>query len=884
MDRRVHSGGGDVPVTVRVTTLKGAAAGAYYVEALPNYCLDADEPRGIWHGQAAGMLGLCGSVDDEAFLALMAGLDPRDPDRLLGNGYSVKSVRGFDVTASSPKSVSVLWAVGDDWVRAEVLAAHDAAVAAVAGWIEAHAHTRFRMGGEVVVVDAEGIVAAGFRQHTSRALDPQLHTHLVVANRVKSPDGRWLALDARTLKRDQRTLSALFHAAERAELTRRLGVEWGPVVNGIAEIDGIDRRVLDEFSTRTKAVNARLSVKLDRFEQTMGREPTQRERWQLEREAAVDSRPAKDHAVNADVLHERWVGQLRDLGVDPEALVAGVIGRSLDAHRDVGDLDPLASIDAAMDALAERQSSWRPAEIVRELAAHFPTTLAGTAGEVVAVADLLGYGIGAGQGMELGPPAPAGVERRGSDGRPITEGALDRAITQWWILEEEAFVLDWAARGIDPTQHLSCRATLDRCPTEASSAQREAAAAIAGTAPLVLVVGPAGTGKTTAMRPAIEQIHWEGRVVFGVAPSAIAAGVLSAETGVAADTIDKLLAEHRTGNPTSTFDLAAGATVIVDEAGMLATPKLAELIRLAEDRSWRVALVGDPLQFSAIGRGGMFGMIVDTHGGIELDRVHRFTNDWERTASLQLRRGDPAVADTYEREGRLHGGTVEQIERAAVSAWWRHRQAGESTLLMAPSNETVDRLNQAAQQRRIRAGEIGTGEWLEYPNGLRLHVGDEIATRRNDRTIETDRHEMVRNRDIWTVTAVNDDFSITARGATGTVTLPAAYLCDHVELAYAVTAMGAQGRTVDHAITVIDTVTDVRNLYVPMTRGRDSNHAYLAVEGEDTPASVFARYLTNDWINLPAHQRAQELWAPTGLEPDFRTPAASRDDDFGIGL
>ena len=884
MDRRVHSGGGDVPVTVRVTTLKGAAAGAYYVEALPNYYLDADEPRGVWHGRAAGMLGLSGSVEDEAFLALMAGMDPRDPERLLGNGYSEKSVRGFDVTASSPKSVSVLWAVGDDWVRAEVLAAHDAAVAAVAGWVEAHAHTRFRLGGEVVVVDAEGIVAAGFRQHTSRALDPQLHTHLVVANRVKSPDGRWLALDARTLKRDQRTLSALFHAAERAELTRRLGVEWGPVVNGIAEIDGIDRRVVEEFSTRTKAVVARLSVKLDRFEQTMGREPTQRERWQLEREAAVDSRPAKDHAVNAGILHERWVGQLRDLGVDPEQLVAGVLGRSLEAQCDFDVLDQYGLVEAAIDALAEQQSSWRPAEIVREVAALLPTTLAATAGEVVGVADILGYGIGAGQGMELGPPVPAGVERRLSDDRPITEAASDRAITQWWILKEEAFILDWAGRGVDPAQTRSSRTTLERCPTEASSAQREAAAAIAGTAPVVLVVGPAGTGKTTALRPAVEQLHADGRVVFGVAPSAIAASVLNAETGVRADTIDKLLAEHRTGRPHPTFDLPPGATVIVDEAGMLATPKLAELAHLAEQKRWRVALVGDPMQFSAVGRGGMFGMLVDTHGAIELDRVHRFTNDWERAASLQLRRGDPTVADTYERQGRLHGGTVEQIERAAVSAWWRHRKAGESTLLMAPSNETVDRLNQAAQRRRIAAGELADGECFVLPNGVRLHVGDEIATRHNDRAIETDRHEMVRNRNTWTITAINDDWTITARGSTGTVALPAEYLCDHVELAYAITAMGAQGKTVDHAITVIDITTDVRNLYVPMTRGRETNHAYLTIEGEDTAADAFARYLTNDWIDLPAHQRAQELWIPTGLEPAPRTAPVISVEASSIGL
>jgi conjugative relaxase-like TrwC/TraI family protein len=871
-------------MTVRVTTLKGAAAGAYYVEALPNYYLDADEPRGIWHGRAAGMLGLSGAVDDVAFLALMAGLDPRDPGRLLGTGYSERSVRGFDVTASSPKSVSVLWAVGDDHVRAEVLAAHDAAVAAVAEWIETHAHTRFRMGGKVVVVDAEGIVAAGFRQHTSRALDPQLHTHLVVANRVKSPDGRWLALDARTLKRDQRTLSALFHAAERAELTRRLGVEWGPVVNGIAEIAGIDRRVIEEFSTRTKAVTARLSVKLDRFEQTMGREPTRRERWQLEREAAVDSRPAKDHAVNADVLHERWVGQLRDLGVDPERLVASVIGRSIGAEATLEVLDRNRLIDEAIAALAEQQSSWRPAEIARELAAVLPTAVVASAGELVGWVDVAAHDDAVFRGMELGPPAPAGVERRVSDGRPITEAASDRAITQWWILQEEAFVLDWAAHGVDPTQHLSNRATLDRCPTEASSAQREAAAAIAGTAPVVIVVGPAGTGKTTAMRPAVQQLQAEGRVVFGVAPSAIAASVLAEETGAQADTIDKLLTEHRTGHPKSAFDLPAGATVIVDEAGMLATAKLAELIRLAEQNQWRVAMVGDPLQFSAVGRGGMFGMLVDTHGGIELDRVHRFSNNWERAASLQLRRGDPAVADLYEREGRLHGGTSEQIERAAISAWWRHRKHDEIVLLMAPSNDTVDRLNQRAQQRRIIAGELDPARFVETTEGVRLHVGDVIATRRNDRSIETDRHEMVRNRNTFTITYLHADGGIAAVGDTGWVTLPNRYVADHVELAYAVTAMGAQGRTVDHAITVIDNVTDVRNLYVPMTRGRDSNHAYLTVDSEDTPADVFARYLTNDWIDLPAHQRARELWAPAGREPDWRAPAASRDDDFGIDL
>jgi hypothetical protein len=327
-----------------------------------------------------------------------------------------------------------------------------------------------------------------------------------------------------------------------------------------------------------------------------------------------------------------------------------------------------------------------------------------------------------------------------------------------------------------------------------------------------------------------------------------------------------------------------GATVIVDEAGMLGTAKLANLIRLAEERAWRVALVGDPLQFSSVGRGGMFGMLVDTHGGIELDHVHRFTNDWERTTSLQLRRGDPAVADTYQTNGRLHGGTVEQMERAGVAAWWRHWQAGETVLLMAPSNDTVDRLNQRAQQRRISAGELDPTHYLELAGGVRLHVGDVIATRRNDRGIETNRNEMVRNRNTFTVSALHHDGGVAAVGETGIVILPAGYVADHVELAYAVTSMGAQDRTVDHAITVIDGVTDVRNIYVPMTRGRDSNHAYITIDGEDTGTYVFARYITNDWIDLPAHQRAHELWASTSQDPGSQDRVISHQEDFGIDL
>jgi conjugative relaxase-like TrwC/TraI family protein len=844
-------------MTVRVTTLKGPEAGVYYVEQLPSYYLQSGEPRGGWLGHGAGRLGLVGEVDDEAFLAVMAGMHPRRPDRHLGRRYDETSVRGFDVTCSAPKSVSVLWALGDETVRREVLAAHDAAVAAMVDWVEAHAHTRFRIAGEIAVVDAEGIVAAGFRQHTSRSADPQLHTHVVIANRVASPDGRWLALDARTIKIDQRTLSALYHAGLRAELTARLGVAWDVPVHGIAELADLPELLRVEFSRRTGDVQRRVDEKLDRFVESMGREPTVRERWQLEREAVLDSRPAKPKALDADMQHRRWANQAVALGLDPVDVVAQTVGRPVPAHL-IDRWTSTAIEDQAMATITEGQSTWRPAELVRELAAAVPTATSLTAGQLVGWLDDVASGLAVSRCVDLSRPVPPGALVR-RDGRPVTESAIDRALTTQAILDQEAGLLGWADR-----RTMTCGERHPGVPTRSTHVlnpvQAEVAAAVAGWDDLVLIVGPAGTGKTTALTPSVEQLRADGRAVFGIAPSATAADVLTLETGVAADTVDKLLIEHRLNRPPDhRYDLPVGATVIVDEAGMIPTQRLAELADLVDLRGWRVVLVGDPQQFSAVGRGGMFGLLVDSYDPIELDRVHRFTQPWERDATLRLRAGDPDITELYDTHGRLHGGTPDAMERSAVAAWWSHLHAGETVALLAPTNELVDRLNHRCQLRRLRAGELdGDGRHINL-SGSRLYVGDEIATRRNDRQLVTDCGEMVRNRASWTITAIHNDASLTATGRHGTVHLPAGYVVEHVELAYATTATAAQGRTVDHSMLVVDGVCDVRNLYVAMSRGTHSNHAYLIVRGEDTAADVFTRCLTCDWIDQPAHNRQAHL-------------------------
>jgi ATP-dependent exoDNAse (exonuclease V) alpha subunit len=299
--------------------------------------------------------------------------------------------------------------------------------------------------------------------------------------------------------------------------------------------------------------------------------------------------------------------------------------------------------------------------------------------------------------------------------------------------------------------------------------------------------------------------------------------------------------------------------VIVDEAGTVSTPKLADLARLAEDRRWRVVLVGDPRQFSAVGRGGMFAHLINTHGAIELDQVHRFANRWEREASLRLRNGDSGVLVEYDRRGRLHDGTQADMETGILDAWLGARRRGESVALMANTVDTVTRLNQAAQQTRIRNGELDPDAPGLDVDGQRLLVGDQVVTRRNDRALRTDRGVMVKNRDHWTIETIHADRSVSLTGRTGTVRAPAGYAAEHVELGYAQTSHATQGRTVDTGLLLVDAPTDSRGVYTPMTRGRNANHAYVVTDENRTAVDVLTRAVGRDWIDQPAITRRIEL-------------------------
>ena len=288
----------------------------------------------------------------------------------------------------------------------------------------------------------------------------------------------------------------------------------------------------------------------------MGREPTVRERWQLEREAVLDSRPSKPKPLEAEVQHRRRADQTVTLGLDPVDVVARAVGRPVPAHV-IDRWSGIAIEDQAMATITEGQSSWRPAELVRELAAAVPTSTSLAAERLVGWLDDAASGLAVSRCVDLSRPVPPGALLRG-DGRPVTESAVDRALTTQAILDQEAALLAWADR-----RTMTCGDRHPGAPTRSTRVlnpvQAEAAAAVAGWDDLVLIVGPAGTGKTTVLTPAVEQLRADGRAVFGVAPSATAADVLTVQTGVAADTVDKLLIEHRLNRPPITATTSPSA-------------------------------------------------------------------------------------------------------------------------------------------------------------------------------------------------------------------------------------------------------------------------------------------------------------------------------------
>ncbi len=362
----------------------------------------------VW--PSGGRAGLSGRVEVDALEMLLKGRDPTTGtplgrellDRYTTDGRVVRAVSGFDATFSAPKSLSVWWALTGDQ---RLLDAHDVAVGAALAHVERFGSTtRIRADGGRLHPDTNGVTIATFRQTTSRADDPQIHTHAVISAKVQTPDGRWYALDARYLKRHQRMLGGLYQSVLRAELTHRLGVDWQAIRNGQAEIAGIPDELLKVFSKRTADIKMALADKLDEFRQRVGREPSRWERAALTREASADTRSLKSGHGSAD-LTTRWQTEAADAGWTADLLDASVE----DAATHIAQADRLR-VAEVIDAMADQRSSWSRADVLQTVCdLQRPVSQLsgyGWAGALERAADRVGREIGRSNGRRSRRPPP----------------------------------------------------------------------------------------------------------------------------------------------------------------------------------------------------------------------------------------------------------------------------------------------------------------------------------------------------------------------------------------------------------------------------------------------------------------------------------------------
>jgi conjugative relaxase-like TrwC/TraI family protein len=367
------------------------------------YYLGGTDAPGVWLGTGSAQLGLAGAVDGPELRSVLAGLDPRDGTPLRSGRGGVR-VAAFDLTSSAPKSVSVVFGVGDREVRDAVRRAHERAVREALAYVEQSAAFVRRGLAGAEVMQADGLVAAGFRHRTSRVGDPQLHTHVLVANLGRGTDGRWSALDGRRIYAHARTASFVYQAVLRGELTHALGVEWTPVRQGIAEIAAIPAEVLRAFSRRRAEIEAAMSD-----HGTSGARAAEA--------AALSTRRPKDRTVSADALAGDWRVRAAALGLDARAMreltgraCTPQLGRSVWQRT----LDELAG----PEGLTLRRPTFSRREVIQEQCERLPVGARLDTGLLERAADGV---LGSSRVVALLPDQPAehGESFRRRDGRLV---------------------------------------------------------------------------------------------------------------------------------------------------------------------------------------------------------------------------------------------------------------------------------------------------------------------------------------------------------------------------------------------------------------------------------------------------------------------------------
>ncbi|MGN6557013.1 MAG: MobF family relaxase [Solirubrobacterales bacterium] len=791
----------------------GAGQEGYYLGKVAagaeDYYSGEGEAEGYWLGDAAEDLGLQGKVDADQLTAMLTGTNPASGEPFGLRHVEGGAVSGFDLTFSAPKSVSVLWALGGHPVAAEVKAAHAAAVEVGLDYLQGTACWTRRGAGGHVFVKGNGFLAAGYVHRSSRAGDPQLHTHVLVANATFA-EGRWTRLYHPAIYEHAKTASYVYEAHLRDELTQRLGVRWREVVNGIAEIRGFDPDHLRAFSTRRQQIL-----------EAAGEGASARAR-QI---ATLATREVKDRDLTTESLRDLWREKAEEIGLSRESIHAtlGHERQAPEGRVSVAEVEAALTAHAshfdrrdAIQAVADSLPAGAPGEEVVELADMYLTRP-----EVIRIAETP-------KGARFTTRAIWELERGALDRVEVMAERSDRAVVSEIVVAR----------------------VLAKRPSIKADQEAMVRRLLGGGEGAIVVVGEAGTGKTYALTAAAEAWAATGAEVCVAAPTWRAANVLRSE-GLSATSVARLLAELDRAAARSEATLGRRAVLVVDEAGMVDSRAMARLVAHAQEADAKLVLIGDPAQLGEIEAGGLFASIASRTEPVVLDEVIRHRHELEREGAKLIRSGEGREAlAIYQGAERVTVSDDPLARREAMVAdWWQSYERGEDALMIAKRNAEVAELNALARERMKAAGRL-RGEEIEVA-GARFAAGDQVITRINDQ------RQNIYNRERWQVAqvdAASERLWLVGIDTRGRVCADSDYLGrlrerdggPAIEHAYAATTYQAQGATVDTAFVMADPSMDRQEFYVATSRTREETYLYATPEiqfdrDEYAPESPYLR-------------------------------------------
>ncbi|MDE0775110.1 MAG: relaxase domain-containing protein [Nocardioides sp.] len=818
-----------------------AAAARSYVEAdhsrADDYYLAEGSGVAEHYAVTVGVDGVCterrADLDGASYERWVAGYDVgtgQAKGRLRDDGHALRFI---EVVVNGPKTWSLAAALHPD-----IADAYEDAQTRAAGeiitWVAQHATTRVGPRGRQVQVPVEKIEAALVRHYTSRAGDPHRHLHVQINARVFAR-GAWRGLHSVGVVDSIEALNGIGRAAVMCDPQFRAAL----AARGYTLDDAGEINELAPYAGRFSQRAAQIGRNIDRYEaewraDNPGREPGPKLRRTWDRRAWSDARPEKVAPADGADLVRRWNEELHDLGfrapIEPSKSPTVSIGQ---VRRD-------AVAELILTRLSAKRSSWNAADI------------RGEAEKVVASIGLVAERPAR---VELAEDITARAVSTCRNLRDRTDVPDHiRNLTSDHVLDVEADLVDAiATRALQPVAPVAV------CGGELDAAQRDVVGALAGRAGVLVIEGAAGTGKTTTLAAAHRALELQDRRLVVVTPTLKAAQAAQQQVGADALSAAKLIHQHgfrwdEDGHwsrvdpaPDARARLLPGDVLLVDEAGMHDQDTARALLAIADRAGATVALLGDRYQLPAVGRGGVLDLAArwsPPEAHLKLESVHRFSDETYADLSLLMRIGErpAAVFDALLERGQVvvHASDVERTAAVADIG------ARGDELIIADTRGQVADINAAIRDRR-QPGSHHVGEAITR-RGERIGLGDRVATRRNDRDLR------VANRDVWAVAGIGDDGSLIVVGRAGQRTLPKDYVSDHVELAFASTAYGAQGQTVDSAHLVVGEHTGAAAAYVAMTRGRHHNVAHLVADTVDEARRQWIEVFNRDRADLgPGH-------------------------------